>query len=217
MIKLHPLLTSLFSIFFTSLATHAIAQDLPTDINPDSMARLPYVKRADLSLEDQAIYDKMPAQLPSGELAGPLAWAGYDMGVAKALFDLHNAAVATEELNDYERELAILVACRATDYSLEWNGHAASAIRSGVPERIINVIKYNQSLQGVPEKDAAIIHFGRQLLNDRKVDSATFAKAEELFGAKGIMDLTSIMITYVASGYYAIAVDERMGNGTDLE
>jgi len=31
------------------------------------------------------------------------------------------------------------------------------------------------------------------------------------------MDLVAIMVTYIASGYYAIAVDEHMLNGENLE
>jgi len=203
------------AVTFTS--TTAFGQDLPDDIRPDSHARLSYVKRDNLNTEDQAIFDMLPGQLPSGEVAGPLAWPAYNMGVARALLDLHNAAVATEAFGDYERELATLIACRFTNYSLEWNTHVNSALRNGVPESVINVIKYNQSLHSVPEKDAAIIHFGRQLLKDRKVDSATFANVQELFGDAGAMDLVAIMVTYIASGYYAIAVDEHMANGQNLE
>jgi hypothetical protein len=43
--------------------------------------------------------------------------------------------------------------------------------------------------------------------------SATFAKAKELFGAKGAMDLVAVMSTYAVSGFYAIAVDEHMAPG----
>ena len=54
-----------------------------------------------------------------------------------------------------------------------------------------------------------MIRFGRQMLHDKKVDSATFAKAVELFGQRGAMDLVAVMNTYAVSGFYAIAVDER--------
>jgi len=211
------LLRTVLAVTLSLIAGTLFAQSLPADINPASGARLPYVKRSDVSQDELAIFDMLPGRTTNGEVAGPLGWSAYNLGVAKALLDLHNAAVASEELSTYERELAILVACRATNYSLEWNGHAASAIRNGVPENVINVIKYNQSLYSVPEKDAAIIHFGRQLLNDKEVDSATFAKVQDLFGDKGTMDLVAIMVTYIASGYYAIAVDEHMLNGENLE
>ena len=51
------------------------------------------------------------------------------------------------------------------------------------------------------------------MLSDKKMDSATFAKAVQLFGKNGAMDLVAVMNTYAASGFYAIAVDERMPPG----
>jgi 4-carboxymuconolactone decarboxylase len=120
------------------------------------------------------------------------------------------------------RELAILVACRETNYSLEWNAHAPAALKAGVDQKTIDIVRRNGALTGVDEKDAAVIRFGRQLLHDGKMDSGTFAKAAQLFGKKGAMDLVAVMSTYAvsgfSSGFYAIAVDEHMPPGPqDLE
>src|SRR4051812_2908720 len=74
----------------TSLAQTAPA--LPADVNSDSLARLPYLQRKNLSEADQKTYDVLPGRRPDGSLSGPLAFAAYNPAVAKALFDLHNAA-----------------------------------------------------------------------------------------------------------------------------
>ena len=201
----------IFTTVFLSLFSFSIfAQDLPADINPDSLARLPYVKRADLDAEGQAIYDMLPGQRESGDVAGPLAWPAYNPGVAKSLLDLHNASVASEELTDYERELAIMVACRETNYQLEWDAHKRLALNVGIPESVLDVILDNRSLHGLSEKDATIIHFGRQLYRDKQVDSDTFANANRFFGAKGVMDMVAVMNTYAVSGFFAAAVNEHV-------
>jgi 4-carboxymuconolactone decarboxylase len=111
------------------------------------------------------------------------------------------------------RELAILVACRETNYDLEWNGHVPAALKAGVDQKVVDVVRAKGALTGVPEADAAVIRFGRELLGDRKMSSATFAKAKELFGDKGALDLVAVMSTYAVSGFYAIAVDEHMPAG----
>jgi len=188
------------------------AAPLPADIKPDSLARLPYVQRKDLNEADQKIFDVLPGRTPAGTLGGPLAFAAYNPGVAKALFDLHNAAVAGT-LNAHVRELAILVACRETNYSLEWNGHEATALKSGVDQKVIDVVRQNSPLTGVNEADAAVIRFGRQLYTDRKVDSAKFAKIVELYGQRGAMDMVALMNTYAVSGFFGIAVDEHAAAG----
>ena len=43
--------------------------------------------------------------------------------------------------------------------------------------------------------------------------AATLAKAKQLFGDKGAMDLVAVMSTYTVSGLYAIAVDEHVAAG----
>jgi len=189
----------------------------PSDLDPDSRSRLPYLQRKDMDESSQKMFDKLPGRSPEGILRGPLAFAAYNPGVAQALFDLHNAAVAGS-LDPHARELAIMVACRETNYSLEWNAHEASALKAGVDRKVIDVIRSGGALNGVNEKDAVVIRFGRQLFHDGKMDSVTFAKAVEFFGRKGAMDLVAVMSTYAVSGFYAIAVDEHMPPGRqDLE
>jgi 4-carboxymuconolactone decarboxylase len=191
---------------FTSFAQSAAG--LPADVNPDSFARLPYLQRKNLDEANQKIFDVLPGRRPDGALSGPLAFAAYNPAVAKALFDLHNAAVAGT-LNPHVRELAILVACRETNYNLEWNGHEPSAVKAGVDPKVIDVVRRNGALTGIGEQDATVIRFGRQMFTEKKVDSSTFAKAVELFGQRGVMDLVAVMNTYAVSGFFAIAVDEH--------
>jgi len=182
------------------------------DLDPESHARLPHLKRKDLSEADQKIFDVLPGRGKDDVLRGPLAFAAYNPAVAKALFDLHNAAVAGS-LTPRTRELAIMVACRETRYNLEWNGHEATALKNGVDAKLLDVVRRRAPLTGVDAKDAVVISFGRQMLTDKKVDPATFAKLSEVYGKKGAMDVVAVMITYADSGFYAIAVNEQPAPG----
>src|SRR5262245_58140913 len=185
---------------------------LPADLDPDSRARLPYLQQKDFDGANQKIFEVLPGRGKDGVLRGPLAFAGYNPGAAKALFDLHNAAVAGS-LNPHVRELAIMVACRETNYSLEWNAHEPAALKAGVDAKVLDVVRNGGPLTGLADADAAVIRFGRQLYGDRRMDPATFAKVVELFGRRGAMDLAAVMNTYAVSGFYAIAVDEHMPPG----
>lgn len=202
------------ALVLTSGVLFAAAQSatLPADLDPQSRARLPYLQRKDMDENNQKIFDQLPGLSKEGVLSGPLAFAAYNPGVAKALFDLHNAAVGGT-LTPHVRELAIMVACRETNYSLEWNGHEAAARKAGVDPKVIEVVRARGALTGLDESDAAVIRFGRQMLSDKKVDSATFAKVAQLLGRRGAMDLVAVMNTYAVSGFYALAVDEHMPPG----
>jgi Carboxymuconolactone decarboxylase family len=203
------------SLLFAS-ALVAYAQP-PADINATSLARLPFVQRQDTDVSAKRLFDIFVGTTqtsPTDTITGPLAFATYNVPVALALLDLHDGAVGkSSTLDTHVRELAILVACRETNYNLEWNGHEPSAVKAGIDPKVIDVVRNNGALTGVPAADAAVINFGRQLLRDRKMDSATFAKAVELFGSHGAMDLVAVMSTYAVSGFYAIAVDEHMPAG----
>jgi len=183
---------------------------LPADLDPQSRARLPYLKSSEVDAKGKKVVDIFGK---GGTVSGPLAFATYNPAVGQALLDLHDAAVTGGTLDAHTRELAILVACRATNYNLEWNGHEASGVRAGIDAKVIDVVRNNGPLTGLNEKDATVIRFGRQLLNDKKVDSATFAKVVELWGKRGAMDMVAVMNTYAVSGFFAIAVDEHAAEG----
>lgn len=202
------------ALVLTSGVLFAAAQSatLPADLDPQSRARLPYLQKKDVDENAQKIFDQLPGLSKEGVLSGPLAFAAYNPSVAKALFDLHNAAVPGT-ITPHVRELAIMVACRETNYSLEWNGHEAAARKAGLDAKVIDVIRTRGALTGLDESDAAVIRFGRQMLSDKKVDSATFAKMVQLFGQRGAMNVVAVMNTYAVSGFYALAVDERMPPG----
>jgi 4-carboxymuconolactone decarboxylase len=184
---------------------------LPADLDPQSRARLPYLKKSEMDEKGQKLLDIFKSK--DGTLSGPLAFAAYNSGVAQSLLDLHNAAVGAGSLDPHTRELAILVACRETNYNLEWNGHEASGLKAGIDPKVIDIVRYNRPLTGLDDKDAAVIRFGREMFRDKKVDSATFAKAVEFWGKRGTMDMVAAMNTYAVSGYFAIAVDEHAPEG----
>ena len=198
----------------TSACFIAYAQSkLPADLDPQSRARLPFLKKSNMDAKGQKIFDTLPGAGKDDILRGPLAYAAYNPAVAQALHDLHDAAVPGGTLDPHTRELAILVACRETNYNLEWNAHETIGLKAGLDAKLIDAIRYNRPLDGLNERDAAVIRFGRQLFHDKRVDSATFAKAAELWGKRGVMDMVAVMNTYAVSGYFAIAVDERSPEG----
>lgn len=202
--QLQPLVVILL---LTASSLAALAQSvLPEGYDPQSRARLPYLNADEVDTAGQRVWQIFGA---SGSLNGPLAFAAYNPEVADALLNLHDASVGAASLNAHDRELAIMVACRETNYNLEWNAHAASALRAGVSEDVLNIVRTGGSISGLEEKDAAIIRLGRQLYADRKVDQETFNKVVELWGERGAMDMVAVMNTYAVSGFFAIAVDER--------
>ena len=213
-----PALRFAAALLLAAGASTAFAQTATStlsDLDAKSLARLPYLTRQDLGDAGQKLADIFARNgKPSDPITGPLAFAAYNVPVANALLDLHDGAVGKGSLNAHVRELAILVACRETNYNLEWNGHEQAALKAGIDAKVIDVVRKGGALTGLDDADAAVIRFGRELLGARKMSSGTFAKAAQLYGRNGAMDLVAVMSTYAVSGFYAIAVDEHMPAGT---
>ena len=80
------------------------------------------------------------------------------------------------------------------------------AIRAGAEQSVVDTIKFNRGLNGVPEKDAALIRLGRAIFRDHKVSSEVWAQMERLFGRQGAVELTIVMADYAMAGFILTAV-----------
>src|SRR5688572_28926471 len=140
-------------------ATVASAQQPPADLDATSRARLPYLQRKDTDEGAKRLFDIFVrnSNAPTDKLTGPLAFAAYNVPVAIALLDLHDGAVGKGTLDAHVRELAILVACRETNYDLEWNAHEPAAVRAGIDARVIDIVRNKGELSGISDADAAVI------------------------------------------------------------
>jgi len=184
-----------------------------TDIFPDSLSRLPLVKRTDLDTNGQRVFDLIAGPNRTTPLSGPAALSLYSPRTAEPLELLNRWLRANGVLGPRLTELAILVAARELDQRYEWSGHEPAALRAGVDPSIIDVIRYNKDYSGLEAKDALIIRLGRQLFRQRRVDSDVFARAVELFGRQGTLELAALMGDYAMVGIMLQAVDQQVPPG----
>ena len=182
---------------------------LPPDIHPESLSRLPPVQRADLDDEGKRIYDAMAGAGKTLGRTGPSAVTMHSPKAAEPIYALNQYLRKTVVGTRYF-EVAALVAAREFDQQYEWSGHEPAALRAGVEQSVIDVIKFNRNLSGVPEKDATIIRLGRALFRDHKVSSDLWAKMVELFGRQGAVEVTITMADYAMAGFVLTAVDQQL-------
>jgi 4-carboxymuconolactone decarboxylase len=185
---------------------------LPADINPDSLNRLPVVKREQLDDRGKQVYDHVAGG--AGKIAsatGPASIELYSPGAAESL----------RTLNEYLRrpgnllgnpitELAILVAAREGDSQYIWSAHEPAALKAGLAQPVIDAVKYNKDAAGFGEKETTVIRLGRQVLREHKLDSGTFAKAVELFGKQGGVELVLLMGDYTLNSMLLDALDQHL-------
>ena len=179
-------------------------EDIPADINRDSWARLPILAREDLDKDGQKAFDTIvnPDSRYASGLRGPLAMWIYSPTMAEHLFPASSYLRFGTEKDQRLTELAIISTAREVNSQYEWTSHEPAARRAGLQDEIIEIVKQRRSLEGLSDvpglgdREATIIRFAREVVSREKLNSETFAKALELFGEKGVMNLAGLI------GYY---------------
>ena len=199
---------ALLVIFVCAAVAHGQSQ-LPPDIHPESLSRLPPVQRADLDAEGKRIWDALAGPGKVLTRTGPSAVSMHSPKAAEPIFALNQVLRKTVAGPRYF-ELAALVAAREFDQQYEWSAHEPAGLKAGLDQSVIDAVKYNRDLAGVPEKDATVIRLGRALFRDHKVSPGLWAKMEELFGRQGAVEVTMIMADYAMAGFILTAVDQQL-------
>ena len=107
-------------------------------------------------------------------------------------------------------EVAILVAAWEFEQQYEWSAHEPAALRVGVPQQVVDTIKFDREPTGLGADDALIIRFGRALLREHRLSSELFAEAVERFGEQGVVELATVIGDYVMAGLVLTAVDQHL-------
>ena len=210
--RLLPLWMVLASLFFgTGLFLGALAQrsadnaaeKLPADVYPDTLCRMPRLERDDFSIEtERRAFDRVMALAPTfknlpGTWLGP---AGIRLQIPELeviYLDQMKMIRASTGLDQKYLEIATLVATREFNNKSEFLDHASrETTQKLVSPKVVETIKNEEPTNGLEEKEATIIQFGRELFHQPKVSSQTFATMERIFGNKGTVSITLLMTHY---------------------
>jgi 4-carboxymuconolactone decarboxylase len=93
-------------------------------------------------------------------------------------------------------ELAILITAREWSQDYEWYVHYPIALKAGIAKDIADAIADGRRPSGMSADQEVVYDFTTELQKNKHVSDATFQRAEQRFGKKGVVDMTGI------SGYY---------------
>ncbi|HIF06301.1 MAG TPA: hypothetical protein EYQ64_04935 [Gemmatimonadetes bacterium] len=180
------------------------AEDIPSDVYEDSWARLPLLDRESLDADGQRAFNVIvnPESRYATGLRGPIGMWAYSPQMAEDLFPASTYLRYGTEKDQRLTELVILATAREVRSQYEWTSHEPAGDRAGLGAEIIDVVKRRADLStigevpGLGDRERTIITFVREVMSEEKVSSATFDRARELFGERGVMDLAGLV------GYY---------------
>ena len=173
------------------------------DIYPDSRSRLPLIG------------SQVPAQQGTPNLySRTLAPEGTGPGQ----IGRHGAGLKALEASVGRRlmGLAILVTAREHDAQYDWTVNELAALQDGLEPAIIDIVRHRRSATGVPEKEATLIEFGRELFGKHNVSSETYARALRLFGETDLVDFVSLMAQHSVDAVLLIAFEQHLPAGQKL-
>ena len=187
-------------------------KEVPRDVDPNSGSRLPWLKKEDLDEYGKKVFDRLLG--PGGNLLvgqrGPTGIRLYSPRLAETHHEMSQYLRYHSGLSGPVRELAILTTAREMNSSFEWAAHEPQGLKEGLPQSIIDVVKYRKGVEGLPETEAVIIQLGRQIFGKKKVDSDTFARALKIFGPRHLVDLVGLMGSYSATAALLTAFDMQL-------
>jgi 4-carboxymuconolactone decarboxylase len=164
---------------------------------PVAQPRLPPLADAALSAAQRRVVDAI-SQGPRGRLSGPFI----------ALLRSPELCQRTQLLGEYLRydsgipprlrELAILATARHWRQDYEWSTHAPLAERAGVPRELIDALAQGRFPDPLAADEAAVLGFCDELHRSHAVSDAAYARAHEVLGEAGVVELCGIC------GYYAL-------------
>jgi 4-carboxymuconolactone decarboxylase len=216
MIALLMLTTASPSFRAAGADPNQVPQDraMPTDIDPQSGFRLPLPKREELDEAGRAAFDRAvtPGRTIAG-LQGPAGVQLYSPKIAPHVSAINQYLRYEAGYSPHVREVAILTTAREMDSQFEWVAHEPEALKVGVPQAVIDAIKYRRDTAGLDAADAAVIELGRALWRDHKVSPDLFARAKALFGPHMLIDLVLLMGNYAGTAALLSAVDMQLHAG----
>ena len=171
---------------------------LPNDIHADSRSRLPLI-RSQTQNPQANLYARQLA--PEG--TGPNHIGRHAAGLASLEASMGRRLMA----------LATLVAAREHDAQYDWTINEPAALKDGLDPALIDIVRHRKPLAGVPEKEAALIQFGRELFGTHNVGAETYARALNIFGERDLVDVVGLMAQHAADAVLLTAFDQHVPTG----
>ena len=152
---------------------------------------------AEMTGEQRKAYDAIISG-PRGGARGPFNALLRSPDLADRVQRVGEYVRFKSSLPQHLNELAILVVARYWTAQYEWYAHRQLALKAGLDERIADAIGEGKRPTNMKEEEAAVYDFCKELHENKSVSDATYAKALEKFGERGVIDLVG------ASGYYTM-------------
>ena len=161
--------------------------------------RFPQVKLEDTQGDQRALAERMLKETRIG-LGGPWNVMLRSPNMSEGLLNLYNYFRWKTALPQPLVELAILTTAREWSVQFEWFAHYTIGLKAGLSPALIADLRVGKRPQNMKPEETVAYDFTTEVCRKHFVSDATFQKAKGLWGEKTVVDLTSLIGTYISIG-----------------
>ncbi|MET0536927.1 MAG: carboxymuconolactone decarboxylase family protein [Xanthobacteraceae bacterium] len=99
-------------------------------------------------------------------------------------------------------ELVILITAREWSQDYEWHVHYPIALKAGIAKGVADAVGDGRRPGGMSADEEIVYDFTIELLKNKRISDATFDRADQRFGKRGVVDMAGIV------GYYSFLAME---------
>ena len=162
------------------------------------MARIPFVtETGDLTPDQRRVVDGILGRR-GGRIPGPFRFSLHCPAITEAWHPLGEVLRLKSGFPLRLSELAIVTAARFMDCDYVFNAHAPIAIGAGLGPAVVDALAGGKRPAFDKSDEEAIYDFCGELAESHKVSDKSYARAKDLFGVPGVVELTALF------GYYTM-------------
>lgn len=161
----------------------------------------------------RALAERMVKETRAG-LGGPWNVLVRSPEVGVGILDLYNYYRHRAPLGQRLVEFGILVTAREWSSNYEWFIHYPIGVAQGLAPEMLADLRLGRRPAAMKPDEAIVYDFAIELLRTHGVSDATFARAKAQFGEQGVVDLTTLVGTYVSVAG-VLSVGGVTGTATD--
>ncbi len=170
---------------------------LPSDVHEDSYYRFPLLARQELDPRAREIFDRVVGADRATTPRGPVGMTFLSAELVEPVQAINTALRTNGVLGTRLAEIVIAATGREMNSQYQWNVHGAAAAAAGAGQDVLDAIRDDGAVAALDDRDAVAIAFTREIFREETVRPETFAKAVELFGARGTVEIAALVGDYL--------------------
>lgn len=159
--------------------------------------RLPAIPPSEWTEEQKKVAATIAAG-PRGEIRGPFLALLRSPGLAHTVQQVGEYLRFKSPLDRRIAEMATLIAARHWTQQYEWQSHHKHAMKAGLSPDIAEAIADGRRPTGMANDEETLYDMLTEVLHNKSVSDATYARAINTFGEQGTIELVTV------AGYYAM-------------